>query len=87
MTRTPEPKKGSWRQSAMGPFVRVDVMLNEQTALSRLSKRGRHHAKMRMQIMNEERQTTFYNDLMATVGLAPKDAGGTLNFTGPTDPI
>jgi crotonobetainyl-CoA:carnitine CoA-transferase CaiB-like acyl-CoA transferase len=37
--------------------------------------------------MGEERQTKFYNDLMATVGLDPKDAGGSLNFTGPTDPI
>jgi hypothetical protein len=35
----------------------------------------------------EERQTKFYADLLATVGLDPKDAGGSINFTGPTDPI
>jgi hypothetical protein len=37
--------------------------------------------------MNEERQMKFYWDLMATVGLDPNDAGGHINFTGPTDPI
>jgi len=37
--------------------------------------------------MNEERQRKFYTDLMAIVGLNPKDAGGHINFTGPTDPI
>src|ERR1022692_5052145 len=35
----------------------------------------------------EERQTKLYSDLLASVGLNPKDAGGSINFTGPTDPI
>jgi hypothetical protein len=37
--------------------------------------------------VSEERQTKFYSDLMTLVGLDPKDAGGSLSFTGPTDPI
>src|SRR5208337_619331 len=37
--------------------------------------------------MGEDRQMKFYTDLMTTVGLDPKDSGGSLNFTGPTDPI
>ena len=37
--------------------------------------------------MSEERQTKFYSDLMTSVGLDPRDAGGSLSFTGPTDPI
>src|ERR1017187_10938098 len=36
---------------------------------------------------SEERQIKFYADLLTTVGLDPKDAGGSINFTGPSDPI
>jgi hypothetical protein len=37
--------------------------------------------------VSEERQTKFYSDLMTSVGLDAKDAGGSLSFTGPTDPV
>jgi hypothetical protein len=37
--------------------------------------------------VSEQRQTKFYSDLMTLVQLNPKDAGGSLSFTGPTDPV
>jgi crotonobetainyl-CoA:carnitine CoA-transferase CaiB-like acyl-CoA transferase len=37
--------------------------------------------------VSEERQKKFCLDLLTSVGLDPKDAGGSLSFTGPTDPI